>query len=151
MNKPIRLAPCILSPALCKAVAIVVLGCYATGCSVLGPRYQTISVTSDPAGAKVNVRGNTVGVTPLQFNAHRGKDLFLEVKKPGYLTQTRASSRTLSALGILDLVGGLMLWIPLLGLLSAAAWKHDPEAFSIILEREKTESLPKDTPLDNPP
>jgi hypothetical protein len=119
---------------------------------MFGPRYQTISVISTPAGAKVNVGGNTVGVTPLQFNAHRGKDLSLEIKKPGYVTQYRSSSRTLSALGTLDLVAGLMLWVPLLGLISAAAWKHDSADFSIILEREKSEAIPEDnTPLNNRP
>lgn len=107
-----------------------------SGCSFFAPSMQTIHVTSSPPGAKILAGGQVVGQTPLQFEVHRGENLLIEVQKPGYQTQYRTTSRTLSTIGILDVIGGIFL-LPLLGLFSSGAWKHDPDKYGIILEPEK--------------
>ena len=84
--------------------------------------------------------GVSVGTTPIQFEVHRGDNLFLEIHKPGYQTQYRTSSRRLSTLGILDVVGGAILLLPLIGLISAGAWEHDPAQFGVTLEPGKAVS-----------
>ena len=78
-----------------------------------------------------------VGQTPLSFEAHRGDSLLIEVQKDGYQTQYRTTSRTLSGVGVLDIVGGCFLLFPLLGLISSGAWKHDRDKYGIILEPAK--------------
>lgn len=120
-----------------KATSFVVFTYYLTGCSLFGPRYETIGVSSDPPAARVTVSGKPVGATPVRFEVHRGENLLLEVQKDGYQTQYRSASRKLSTLGILDVVGGAMFLLPLIGLLSSAAWEHDPAEFGITLERDK--------------
>ncbi|MGZ9151492.1 MAG: PEGA domain-containing protein [Nitrospira sp.] len=94
-------------------------------------------VTSSPEGAKVRASGQLVGQTPIQFEAHRGDNLLIEVQKEGYQTQYRTTSRSLSSTGILDVVGGCFLLVPLVGLLSSGAWKHDPDKYGILLEPAK--------------
>lgn len=108
-----------------------------SGCSFVAPSMQTIQVTSAPEGAKVRAGGQLMGQTPIQFEAHRGDNLLIEVQKEGYQTQYRTTSRTLSTIGILDVVGGCLFLVPLLGLLSSGAWKHDPDRYGIILDPEK--------------
>ena len=108
-----------------------------SGCSFFAPSMQTIHITSWPEGAKVRAGGQVVGETPIQFEAHRGDNLLIEVQKEGYQTQYRTTSRTLSSMGILDAVGGCLFLVPLLGLLSSGAWKHDPDKYGIILEPGK--------------
>jgi hypothetical protein len=108
-----------------------------SGCSFFAPSMQTIHVTSSPGGAKVVAGGSPVGQTPVQFEAHRGENLLIEVQKSGYQTQYRTSSRTLSTIGTLDVVGGFFLLVPLFGLLSSGAWKHDPGQYGFILDPEK--------------
>jgi hypothetical protein len=81
--------------------------------------------------------GQAVGEPPIQFEAHRGDNLLIEVQKEGYQTQYRTTSRTLSTIGILDVVGGCLFLVPLLGLLSSGAWKHDPDKYGVILEPGK--------------
>jgi hypothetical protein len=120
-----------------RVIAIIVACCYLSACSLFGPRKETIIVSSDPPGAQVMASGVSVGTTPIQFEMHRGDNLFLEIHKPGYQTQYRTSSRRLSTLGILDVVGGVMLLLPLIGLISAGAWEHDPAQFGVTLEPEK--------------
>ena len=46
--------------ALVAGMLVVVL----SGCSLLGPRTQTISVSTAPSGAEVYVNGTNVGKTP---------------------------------------------------------------------------------------
>jgi len=108
-----------------------------SGCSFFAPSKQTIHVTSTPEGAKVLAGGQLVGQTPVQFEAHRGDNLLVEVQKEGYQTQYRTTSRTLSSTGILDVIGGFVLLVPLTGLLSSGAWKHDPDKYGVILEPAK--------------
>jgi hypothetical protein len=59
------------------------------------------------------------------------------VRKPGYQTEYRTGDRTLSTLGILDIIGGWFLLVPFFGLLSSAAWEHDPDTFGIVLTKEE--------------
>ena len=98
---------------------------------------QTIHITSSPEGAKVRAGGQVVGETPIQFEAHRSENLLIEVQKEGYQTQYRTTSRTLSSIGVLDVIGGCLFLAPFLGLLSSGAWKHDPDKYGIILEPGK--------------
>ncbi len=81
--------------------------------------------------------GLSIGETPIQFEAHRGKDLLIEVKKPGYQSQFRTTSRTLSSIGTVDVIGAYFILLPLLGLLSSGAWKHDQDNYGFVLEPEK--------------
>ncbi len=113
-----------------------------SGCSFFGPRMQTVSVTSDPIGANVAINGVKVGQTPVQHQVHRGKDLLIEVRKPGYETQYRNPSRGLSGVGMADALVGAVLLLPLLGLISPAAWEHDPANFGIIMNPADPRSQP---------
>ncbi len=108
-----------------------------SGCSIFAPSMQTIQVSSSPDRATVAAEGKPVGETPVQFDAHRGKDLLIEVKKPWYQSQFRTTSRTLSSIGTVDVIGAYFILLPLLGLLSSGAWKHDPESYGFVLEPEK--------------
>jgi PEGA domain len=119
-----------------QIISLVVMMSF-SGCSFFAPSMQTILITSSPSEAKVVAGGRPVGQTPVQFEAHRGENLLIEVQKSGYQTQYRTSSRTLSTMGTLDVVGGFFLLLPLLGLLSSGAWKHDPGQYGFILDAEK--------------
>ena len=123
--------------AICRQIIAALALVTFSGCSLFAPSKQTIHVTSSPEGAQVLAGGQPVGQTPVQFEAHRGDNLLIEVQKTGYQTQYRTTFRTLSSIGTLDVVGGFVLLLPLLGLLSSGAWKHDPDKYGIILEPEK--------------
>ena len=95
---------------------------------------RIIHVSSLPDGPTVVAGGKSVGETPVQFDAHRGEDLLIQMKKPGYQSQIRTTSRTLSSIGTVDVIGAYFLLLPLLGLLSSEALKHDQENYGFILE-----------------
>ena len=120
-----------------EANSLVVIVVSFSGCSFFAPSMQTIHVTSPPSGANVVAGGRPVGQTPVQFETHRGENLLIEVQKASYQTQYRTSSRSLSTIGTLDVIGGFFLLLPLFGLLSSGAWKHDPGQYGFILDPEK--------------
>ena len=96
----------IVKKVVFRLISLAVISCYMTGCSLFGPRSQSIGVSSDPQGAQVFVGEKLMGTTPLHFEVARGDFHIVEVRKPGYQTQSRALSRKMSALGMLDIVGG---------------------------------------------
>lgn len=120
----------------CQSTVALLACAVLAGCSLFGPRMQTITVSSEPSGAIVIVNGNRVGSSPLRHQVRRGEDLLVEVRKEGYKAQYRSAHRTLSTLGILDVIGGSILLVPFFGLLSAAAWEHEPSTFGIVLTPE---------------
>lgn len=120
-----------------RQVTVVFVTVSFSGCSIFAPSLQTMQVSSSPDGATIVAGGKPVGETPIQFEAHRGKDLLIEVKKPGYQSQFRTTTRTLSSIGTVDVIGAYFILLPLLGLLSSGAWKHDPETYGFVLEPEK--------------
>ena len=120
-----------------RLISLTVLSCYLAGCSFFAPKMETIGVNSDPPGAQVTVRGKPVGMTPVRFEAPRGEYLLVEVKKPGYQTQYRSGFRTLSTVGMIDVIGGAAFLLPILGLFSSGAWANDPTEYGFILEPQK--------------
>ena len=122
-----------------RRVGVAVLTvCYLnlTACSIFGGSSQSLTVNSDPPGANVLINGTLAGTTPLQHQVPRRGDLTVEVQKTGYTPQTRVTGRKLSSVGIVDVIGGALFLLPLLGLIAPGAWEQDPGIIGITLEPE---------------
>lgn len=119
---------------------------YLSGCSLFGGSSQNFAVSSDPVGATVRINGQQVGVTPLQHEVSRRGDLLIEVEKTGYKSQFRQTSRKLSSLGIVDVIGGAVFLLPLIGLISPGAWEQDPAAMGFSLEPAAASSTSTQAP-----
>lgn len=91
-------------------------------------------VNSEPPGAQVLINGTVAGTPPLQSQVPRRGDLTVEVHKTGYQTQSRVTGRKLSSTGIVDVIGGAVFLLPLLGLIAPGAWEQDPSTIDITLE-----------------
>jgi len=116
------------------------MACYSnlTGCSIFGGSSQPLMVNSDPPGAHVLLNGTSAGTTPLQHQVSRRGDLTVEMQKPGYKTPFRSTSRKLSSLGILDVIGAVFFLLPLLGLIAPGACEQDPFTIGLPLEPDTT-------------
>ncbi|TKB90401.1 MAG: PEGA domain-containing protein [Nitrospira sp.] len=116
------------------------------GCSFFGGSSQNFTVSSSPTGATVRINGQQIGVTPLQHQVPRRGELLVEVEKPGYKSQFRQTSKKLSGLGIADVVGGSVILLPLIGLVSPGAWEQDPPGMGFSLDPDTTSPTPAPTP-----
>jgi hypothetical protein len=122
-----------------KAVALVAGVCLMVqcmGCSFLGPQSQTLNVSSDPSGAEVTVNGELLGPTPVQHKIRRKSDVVVQIHKAGYRPVTRHTTRQLSDYGVADIIGGVFLLVPFVGLLSDGAWKQEPHTIHVRLIEE---------------
>lgn len=129
--------PQIVKKVAFRLMSLAVISCYMAGCSLFGSNKQSIGVSSDHPGAQVFASGKPVGTTPIHFEVERGDIQIVEVRKPGYQTQFRTLSRKMSTLGILDIVGGGIWLVPLVGLFADASHEHDPAEIGVTLESNK--------------
>jgi hypothetical protein len=66
---------------IAASVAIVF---FAQSCAVIGPKYQTIPVTSNPPQARITVDNKFVGQTPLNLKLSRKDDHVIQIEMEGY-------------------------------------------------------------------
>ncbi|MEO8377987.1 MAG: PEGA domain-containing protein [Candidatus Sumerlaeota bacterium] len=122
-----------------KAIATLLIPTmlmYSTSCSLLAPRSQSLSISSEPAGADVIVNGERIGMTPIQTKINRKDDASIMIRKDGYKSVTKETGRELSGVGIVDVIFGCLWLVPLLGLLGDGAYKQDPRNIAVILPPE---------------
>ena len=112
----------------------IVFGCaFATGLR------QDVPITTNVPGALIFIDGSHFGVTtvngpPLIANLKKSKQHYITASKEGYLSTTRSLHPTLSSLGILDLVGGAIILIPIITLITGHAYELEPDALYLPLD-----------------
>lgn len=102
--------------------ALVVLS--TNGCSLFAPKSETVSVNSEPQGAQVYVNETLKGTTPCNVSVPC-KEANIIVKKDGYNSQFYTIGHSLGTCGILDIVGTVIIIVPVFGLLSSGAYTLD--------------------------
>ncbi len=102
--------------------ALVVLS--TNGCSLFAPKSETVSVNSEPQGAQVYVNDTLKGTTPCNVSVPC-KEANIIVKKEGYNSQYYTIGHSLGTCGILDIVGTVIIIVPVFGLLSSGAYTLD--------------------------
>jgi hypothetical protein len=129
--------------AMTRALACLVMAgmmLQLMGCSFFASGRQPLTVSSSPGGAKVTINGERVGTTPVVYSISRAAEASILVEKEGYETQTRMTSKSLSGVGVVDVIGGCIILLPLLGLISDGAWKQEPANFSVALSKAEGKS-----------
>ena len=61
----------------------------------------------------------------------RNQNASIMAKKEGFITVQRSIGKTLNTTGILDIIGGVLILLPLFGLLAPGAYSLDEENISI--------------------
>jgi hypothetical protein len=117
----------------CSIVLLISLLLQTTACSFFASKTQTLNVISEPSGAQVQINGSMVGVTPLQYELSRYSDASLLITKKGYEPQQRYLSKSISTVGIVDIIGGVLIIIPIIGLLAPGAWELERNNISVVL------------------
>lgn len=107
-----------------------------SGCSFLMPWNQDLTVTAEPDDARIIINGKTRGQGQVTTSVRRNKPSQILVTHPDYTDTTRRVGKTLSTTGTADLVGGVLILVPALGLLSPGAWRLDQDYMTIILEQD---------------
>ena len=99
-----------------------------SGCSLFVPHSQSITINGTPGDAVITVNGNTV-YAPASIRVPRDKNVGILVSKEGYSPFLMSSGYSLSAWGVLDIIGGVIWLVPFFGLLAPGAYSLDNDTF----------------------
>jgi len=72
------------SPWFKLIAGLVVIVFFGQSCAIIGPKYQTIPVTSNPPQARITVDNKFVGHTPLNLKLSRKDDHVIQIEMEGY-------------------------------------------------------------------
>ena len=106
----------------------------APGCSLFIPKQQAISIRSNDPSAKLLVDGTEVGTGSTSVMLDRTKSHTVVAKAASGRSGAVAIQRKISGYGIADIIGGVFLLVPLLGLLGPGFWELEPENVNVIIE-----------------
>ncbi len=125
----------ILSFALCLF--------YLSGCSMFAPRQQKISIQTNVPESAIYVNGELVQVgQQAEFLVKRNYNAQIMVTAKGYYPAYRQLISELSTLGVLDIIGGIVLIVPLIGLAFPGAKSLDYTKVAIhLVPQPKSQEL----------
>ncbi len=121
---------------LVLTICIISFATIQSGCSMFVPSKQKFSVTASESDAKIYVNGDYMGQGNIQTRVRRNDDVSVLVKKDGYIPVSKSIGTDFSITGILDIVFGYLILVPLMGLFFPGARKLEQTNVAVVLERE---------------
>ena len=118
---------------ICVLLSFLVM---TSSCSAFRSSTQTMSITTDQSDAQIYVNGNMVGQGTASTAVKRNENVQIMVRKTGYVTVQRSIGKGLNTTGVLDIIGGVLILLPLFGLLAAGAYSLDETNVSVIMVKE---------------
>ena len=88
---------------------------------------QAVTITSTASSGQIYVDDAPVGTGKVAIQLDRTKTHTVIVRVPGGQTGAASIGRRISGTGVLDLVGGVLLLVPFLGLFGPGFWELDPD------------------------
>ena len=104
-----------------------------TGCSAFRSSTQTITVTTDQPDTEIYINGAMAGKGTASIPVKRNQNVSILAKKDGYIPVNRTIGKSLNTTGVLDIVGGILVLIPIFGLLAPGAYSLDEENVTIMM------------------
>lgn len=105
--------------AVCLSLAII------SGCSLGNSATQKLTINTTEPDSEIWVNGQMRGKSPLTVDVDRNKNVSIMARKDGFETGNRSLGTHLSEEGKMDIVGTILIGLPVIGLLSPGAWSID--------------------------
>lgn len=112
--------------------------CNQSGCSMFVSDKQEITIKTSEEDAAIYIQGELVGQGEVTRAVMRNKDVYIYARKPGFQQTTKTIGTKFSVTGLLDLVGGMLITIPYLGLFSAGARELEETEVSLYMRKEES-------------
>lgn len=118
--------------ALFLALAMVV---HSTACSLAAPATQSIAIIPSHPKADIYVDGVQLGTGTVTADLSRDNSHVVMAKCPGS-SGIFTIQRELSTTGLLDIVGGVLILIPFIGLFAPGAFELSPPTVAVAIPDE---------------
>jgi hypothetical protein len=117
-----------------KVFMVLALCSCLLGCSMLVQSQQQLTVTASENDADIFVNGRHIGQGTATVMVPRNKSASIMVKKDGFNPAEKTIGYGLATVGVVDLVGGVICLVPLVGLLAPGAQELRQDNVAIPLE-----------------
>lgn len=107
-----------------------------SGCSTVVPDRQRFSVSASEPDAKIFINGNYLGQGDVQTQVPRDRDISVFVTKDGFISENRIIGNEFSLTGILDIIGGVIILVPFIGLFFPGARQLKQTNIVVVLEKD---------------
>lgn len=125
----------VLEGALSASIAVLVLVLLSGCATMMNGSTKKVDVESEPSGAKVNVRGEIRGKTPLTVELDRSKTHLIRLEKEGYETHRVTFTNEENYIWFLNPLG-----VPV-DFYTGAIYKFNRENVSAFLEEEEEKNV----------
>jgi hypothetical protein len=119
------------------SLLLVPITVLSSACSLFSPYSQMINIVPSNATADVYVDGQRVGSGNQSVRMSKSHTHSVMVKC-GISAGTGTVRRTMSTTGVLDIVGGALILIPLVGLFAPGAHSLEPTTLSVAIPDESS-------------
>lgn len=102
----------------------------AQGCSAFQPKQQSVTIIASKLGASIYVDNKPVGSSPVKLMLDRNRTYAVAATSDGR-TGTAAIGRKVSGTGVLDIVGGILFLVPIIGVFTPGFWELDPTTVNV--------------------
>lgn len=107
-----------------------------SGCSMFLPHRQSLKIIPSESDAKIYVNAEYVGTGTVTVLVPRNKTNSIMAKKEGFRTATRDIGTIVSTAGVLDMIGGYIFLLPLIGMAFPGFKSLEHRSVMINLEKE---------------
>jgi hypothetical protein len=118
---------------LYKIFTVIVATSLLNACSAFKSSTQNLSVTAEPRTAEIYVNGNMAGRGTASQAVPRDQNAQVMVRNDGCDSVSRSIGKHMNTTGILDIVGGVLILVPFIGLTTAGAYDLDETNISVTL------------------
>jgi hypothetical protein len=129
-----------------RVVRVLAAACLlVSGCSFLAPHHQSVTLIASDPNAELYADGIPVGTGTATVELARNRSHSV-MARVGDRTGVAHIRKTVSPVGILDLLAGTVLLVPFLGIVAPGFWALDEEAVTIMIPAEETAVLERAQP-----
>ncbi len=118
---------------ICSTGLIVSLVFAQSGCSVFAPPMQSLTVKASEKDAEIYVNGHFEGLGEIKTRVVKDEDVAIMATTKGFFHATRTIPTEMSTAGMMDVVGGCLFIIPLIGLFYAGAHQLQTSSVNMIM------------------
>lgn len=122
-----------------RSLIAIVLVMTFSGCSLFMPHSQTVTVTTSERDAEIYINGNLEGVGTASAVVKRNENVTIMAKKKGFYPATRNITKTMSPVGIVDVIGGVCFLLPFIGLMSPGAWELQTTNVTVLMSKKEND------------
>ena len=116
-----------------KKIMCLLLALSLTSCSLFVPSHENLSVLSDQIDSEIYINGALIGKGAVVASVKRNKNTHILVKKDGFHTVQRNIDSHLNVFGVMDIIGGILFLIPIIGLMAPGAYSISESNISIMM------------------